>query len=242
MELTAEQKLYLASSADFQHIVENDDVLKELDASRIDYENERFILFEALGGVVKLFGGELSPITPAIWSFLWLLRSPLCTGKVPDLADIAIVLYVLRHPLDDINLDTLREDALAYGEKNDLREETSVEFWREFVKIVDRTFSPLSMLPHAKSTNEPIFDVDWLLSVCSVVSEEAGITLQEAALHFPLSSAFGLMVIRARRANPGNAYGKHTPEWISRATLIRMRELQEEFLTNNLLATEPEKV
>ena len=83
MSLTPEQKVFLASSAEFQQILADDAELCELDASRIDYDSEKLMLWETLGGTLDACGVEISPVTPAIWSFLWLSRSPLCTGVAP---------------------------------------------------------------------------------------------------------------------------------------------------------------
>ena len=38
------------------------------------------------------------------------------------------------------------------------------------------------------------------------------------------------MVIRARKANPNAAYGKHTPEWIEKRVIERVHDLSEAFL------------
>ena len=209
MERTAEQRLFLASSAEFQRIVAEDSALAELDASRIDYAREGLLLWDALGGFTVICGMSVSPITPAIWSNLWLMRHPLATGGKPEFQDVAVAVYMLTH---------------SYAES------AAPDVWRELCGMVDLAFSPLKMLPHVESSGEPIFDTDWLLSVCSVVSTEAGIPIREAALSFPLSSAFGLMVIRARKANPSATYGKHTPEWIEKAVLKRVEELGDEFL------------
>jgi hypothetical protein len=125
------------------------------------------------------------------------------------------------------------EKALKYAEEVSLTPEIAPDVWHELVGMVDLAFSPLKMLPHTASSGEPIFDADWLLSVCSVVATEAGIPIREAALSFPLSSAFGLMVIRARKANPSATYGKHTPEWIEKAVLKRVEELGDAFLAEH---------
>ena len=41
------------------------------------------------------------------------------------------------------------------------------------------------------------------------------------------------MVVRARKANPSASYRKHTPEWISKATLARVNELGDAYLEKN---------
>ena len=229
-ERTAEQRIFLASSAEFQRIIAEDSVLAELDASRIDYAREGLLLWDALGGFTEICGMSVSPITPAIWSNLWLMRHPLATGKKPQFKDIAVAVYMLTHSYAESASKDFEDKAMKYAEGVSLTPEIAPYVWGELCGMVELAFSPLKMLPHAQSSGEPIFDADWLLSVCSVVATEAGIPLREAALSFSLSSAFGLMVIRARKANPSATYGKHTPEWIEKAVMARIEELGDEYL------------
>lgn len=229
-DFTAEQKLFLASSAEFQALIASDSVLAELDASRIDYALEGLLLWDAIGGLTEICGMKVSPITPAIWSNMWLLRNPLATGKAPEFADVCEAVYMLTHSVADTAAEDFAERAKKYAEEVSLTPEIAPDVWHELCDMVETAFSPLKMLPQTQGNGEPVFDADWLLSVCSVVSNEAGITLRDAALNFPLSSAFGLMVIRARKANPSATYGKHTPEWIEKRVMERVHELGEMFL------------
>ena len=230
MPLTAEQKLFLASSPEFQSLLQNDEVIAELDASRIDYALEGLLLWDALGGITEICGMKVSPITPAIWSNLWLLHSPLATGSKPEFADVAVAVYMLTHSFAESAWEDLPERAAKYAQEVSLTPEIAPDVWAELCGMVETAFSPLKMLPQAPASGELVFDADWLLSVCSVVSAEAGITIRDAALNFPLSAAFGLMVIRARKANPNAAYGKHTPEWIEKRVMERVEELSESFI------------
>jgi hypothetical protein len=229
-DFTAEQKLFLASSAEFQALIASDSVLAELDASRIDYALEGLLLWDAIGGLTEICGMKVSPITPAIWSNLWLLRNPLATGKKPEFQDVCEAVYMLTHSVADTAAEDFAERAKKYAEEVSLTPEIAPDVWGELCGMVKTAFSPLKMLPQTQGNGEPVFDADWLLSVCSVVANEAGITLRDAALNFPLSSAFGLMVIRARKANPGATYSKHTPEWIEKRVMERVHELGEAFL------------
>ena len=233
MERTAEQRLFLASSAEFQRLIAEDSALADLDASRIDYAREGLLLWDALGGFTEICGMSVSPITPAIWSNLWLMRHPLATGGKPEFQDVAVAVYMLTHSYVESAAPDFAEKAKKYAEEVSLTPEIAPDVWRELCGMVDLAFSPLKMLPHVESSGEPIFDADWLLSVCSVVSTEAGVPIREAALSFPLSSAFGLMVIRARKANPSATYGKHTPEWIEKAVLKRVEELGDAYLAEH---------
>lgn len=232
-ERTAEQRLFLASSAEFQNLIAKDRVLEELDASRIDYAREGLLLWDALGGLTTICGMSVSPITPAIWSNLWLMRHPLATGGKPEFQDVASAVYMLTHSYVESAAPDFADKVKQYAVEISLTPEIAPDVWRELCGMVKLAFSQLDMLPHVESSGEPIFDADWLLSVCSVVSTEAGIPIREAALSFPLSSAFGLMVIRARKANPSATYGKHTPEWIEKAVLKRVEELGDAFLAEH---------
>ena len=232
--LTDKQKLFLASSPAFSEFLDNDPVMKELDACRVDYARERELLFEALGGTWDI-GFPISPITPAIWSVLWSLKSPFVDGKTTvRVLDVAIFMRLLTHPLSEIRLSTIEEDAKEEGSSFGLPEDADY-LAEELTKLVDLAFSPLKMLPPTiEGDNDVLFDSDWLLSVCSVASREAGIPLQRAAVDLPLSVVFGLMVICARKANPGKHYTKKSPEWVSKRELERTNELAEEFVRNNM--------
>lgn len=228
---TPEQKLFLASSAEFQKLIAEDADLAELDASRIDFDLEGILLWDVLGGFTEICGMKVMPITPAIWSNLWLIHNPLATGQKPDYKDVCIAVYMLTHSYVESASSDLETRALEYAKEKSLTPEISPDVWRELCGLVNVAFSPLKMLPQVThASGDPLFDADWLLSVCSVVSAEAGITLRDAALNFPLSAAFGLMVIRARKANPNATYAKHTPEWIEKAVMARIEQLSDEFL------------
>lgn len=230
---TPEQHLFLANSVEFQQLIADDPVLKELDDSRIDFDLEGLLLWDALGGITTICGMKVSPITPAIWSNLWLLRNPLATGEKPTFRDVCVAVFLLTHSFAESAGDDLGERAERYAKEISLTPEIWRDVWAELVGMVKRTEFPLKMLPQVHASGEPVYDADWLLSVCSVAAAEAGITLRDAALNFPLSAVYGLMVVRARKANPSAQYRKHTPDWISRATLARVGELGDAYLEKN---------
>ena len=238
MDRTPEQRLFLANSAEFQKLLADDPVLKELDDSKIDFELEGLLLWDALGGITTICGMKVSPITPAIWSNLWLMRHPLTTGEKPTFRDVCTAVFLLTHSYAESAGDDLGERAERYAAEIALTPEIAKDVWNELVGMANRAEFPLKMLPQTQSSGEPVFDADWLLSVCSVAAAEAGITMRDAALNFPLSAVYGLMVVRARKANPSASYRKHTPEWISTATLKRVQELGDEYLAKHF-PTEP---
>lgn len=239
MPRTPEQRLFLANSAEFQKLLADDPVLKSLDESKIDYDVEGLLLWDALGGITDILGLKVSPITPAIWSNLWLLRHPLATGGKPSFLDVCVAIYMLTHSFAETAGGDLAKRAEQYAKEKGLTPEIAPDVWAELVEMVNRTESPLKMLPQTHSGGEPVYDTDWLLSVCSVAAAEAGITLRDAALNFPLSAVYGLMVVRARKANPSARYERHTPEWISKATLARVNEIGDAYLAEHFQNDDP---
>jgi hypothetical protein len=233
MSRTPEQHLFLANSAEFQKLIADDPVLKELDDSKIDFDLEGLLLWDALGGFTEICGMKVSPLTPAIYSNLWLMRHPLATGGKPRYHDVCTAVFMLTHSFAESAGDDFGKRAEKYAAEISLTPEIAPDVWRELVGMVERAEFPLKMLPQTHSGGEPVYDADWLLSVCSVAAAEAGITLRDAALNLPLSVVYGLMVVRARKANPSASYRKHTPEWISKATLARVNELGDAYLEKN---------
>ena len=241
MSVTAEDRVRLASSAEFQQFLAKDPEMQNLEASQINYDVEKAMLWETLGGTYRICGVEVSPITPAIWAFLWLTRNALCTGKPPVLQDVANALYLLSHSLNGFHFASFEENAREFAESINLTKEDIVTAWEELVEMVERMNSPLKMLPSAesasKSMEEPVFDTDWFLSVCSIAASEANVTLDEIATHYPLSAVYGLLVIRARKANPDSCISRHTPEYVGKRMLERTEELVEEFLNKEKKAS-----
>ena len=240
MSVTAEDKIRLASSAEFQQFLADDPEMQTIEASRINYDVEKAMLWETLGGTHRILGVEVSPITPAIWCFLWLTRNALCTGKTPVMQDVANAFYLLTHNLNEFHFDTFEENARQFAESINLSKDDMVSVWEELGGMVERINAPLKMLPHTEgmsTDDEPVFDTDWFLSVCSIAASEANVTLDEIASHYPLSAVYGLLVIRARKANPDSCISRHTPEYVGKRMLERTEELAEEFLNKDKKAS-----
>lgn len=234
MNFTAEQLQFLAASRDFDVALQNDPVLNEIEASRIDYARERLLLFEAVRGTLTICGDiVIRPITPFIWCYLWTLNNPFVCGETCTAQDCAVFVYLLTHAPSDLSYDTIEKDAREYADSIRLLDRLD-EFYAELVELVKTTLSPLDMLQKTQGSHEkPVFDVDWLLSVCSIAAQEANISAVRVALELPLSAVFGYMVIRARKAHPGEVYSHHMPEWCSKNYIERVQQLKEQFIKDH---------
>ena len=229
IQLTDKQQFFLASSREFDDVLANDPVLKELDAQRIDYTRERELLHESIGGTWRVANIDVPPITPVVWSLLWVLKSPFTRKNATiRVLDVAVFLYLLSHPLSVIRLSTIEADAKAAGSAWGLPEDAAT-ITEELLHLIEIAHAPLKMLPETVSNGEEVYDSDWLLSVCSIAARESGEPLHDVFTDFPLSVVFGLLVVRARKANPGSRYTKRSPEWVSKRELERTNELAAEF-------------
>lgn len=229
--LTPEQQLFLASSPEFDAVLQDDPELKDLDACRIDYEREKDLLLDAFSGTWSIAGVPVRPITPAIWSVLWVMKSPFVKKNATvHVGDIAVFLYLLAHGVNGLDFDTLEEQAKEEGREWGLPEDAD-EILNELLDLVEIALAPLSMLPQTTtSSDDVVYDSDWLLSVCSVAARESGVTIQNVMADMPLSVVHGLLVVRARKAQPDKHYMKHSPDWVSKRELERVNALSEEFV------------
>ena len=70
--LTVSQLQFIASSEEFQTILDKDQYLNTLIADSSDNSAEEYFnVMEALGCMLTIGGHDIQPITPAMWSFLW---------------------------------------------------------------------------------------------------------------------------------------------------------------------------
>ena len=242
MTFTPEHLLFLANSSEFEKVVASDPVLDEIEASRIDYALERLLLFEAVRGTLVICGDvPVRPITPFIWSFLWTLKSPFVnideTTEFTAL-DCAVFVYLLTHAPEELDYATIEKESLAYAETVHMLERVE-DFGKELAAMVNTAFAPLDLLPKTNRTKEPpVYDADWMLSVCSVAGQEANISALRVATELPLSAVFGYCVIRARKSKPDCVYTKHMPDWCSRNYVERLNQLKAEFIENHFRETE----
>jgi len=144
--------------------------------------------------------------------------------------DCAVFVYLLTHAPEELDYATIEKESLAYADTLHLLERVE-DFGKELAAMVNTAFAPLDLLPKTNRTKEPpVYDADWMLSVCSVAGQEANISALRVATELPLSAVYGYMVIRARKAHPDQVYSKHMPDWCSRNYMARMDQLKTEFL------------
>ena len=95
--ITDEQLRQLAASGEFQELLQNDEHIKKLEALKYNPRDEYIALSDVLGWNPMFRSLKLRRLTPALWAFLWTLRSPYTQEEMykADELDTDIFLYLL---------------------------------------------------------------------------------------------------------------------------------------------------
>ena len=193
----------LLASAEFSAVLAADPVLQDLRARLIDRKDSISSSLDALllTGGARIGNLPVLPLTAAKWGFLWVVDSPLVTGKnsVGE-TDLNIFLYVLSCPdLRKLNfpLPSLPAEAHNYAGTTGLDAETLM---REIQSVVRNAFSPLAMLPCSDENPEEVFyDGAWITWIASVAVRESGIPYDRVIHELPLSLVCNFYVTWRRR-------------------------------------------
>ena len=106
----------------FREILKNDEVLNRLEEEKNNKQAEYFELMSIISKRFKICGLRVIPITPAIWSLLYVLGNRYALNERPvTREDTAVFIYLLAHGMDTIT-DTLYSDALTYFEEKHINE------------------------------------------------------------------------------------------------------------------------
>lgn len=241
--LTTEQQIFLARSSEFQKLLEEDPILLELGRERIDRGEELLSLQEMLGGLLRIGDLAVQPITPALWSFLWVIGNRYTTEitKVDEL-DTDIFMFLLSHGIRalDFELDELPVRASGFCAAHGLDVLDAV---RELVRTINCAFRPLEMMPMPVNADPDArrYDADWLANITGVVARETGETAREIMFNMPLSTCFYYFVNAERRNDTKGIIRRRTPAEVNAAILARVDELGEAFCKEHMPCQQSEK-
>jgi hypothetical protein len=93
----------LTKDKEFQRRFAEDKILDDLEAEKYNPQDEYFALLTVLNGKFVIGQYEVNAITPAIWSFLYITKSPFVSGNIKQISkhDVDYILYILSKGLDD---------------------------------------------------------------------------------------------------------------------------------------------
>ncbi len=175
--MTEKQLRQLAASGEFQELLRNDRQIKRLEALKYNPRDEFLSICEVLGMKLRFRHLELNLLTPAVWTYLWTIRSPY-TGNIEkaDELDTDIFLYLLAvdlRKLGDISPERIAGDADGFCRRNAIVWEEAKLWLTERIYFA---FRPFEMLPdqqrESRGSTEIRCDMDWMTRFCSIVARE----------------------------------------------------------------------
>lgn len=211
----------------FQRRFAEDEILDQLDELKFD----PFVQYNEFQSTIhnnfKIYGIGFKPVTLALWSFLYIIKSPIIFNKnvITDI-DIDLFFYLLQTKDFSSPLDSLIKKSTNYC--TTVLELTNQQIGDILKKIVRFNFRVLNMFP--KFTLEgykPVFNVDWMTSIATKVCQVSNYNIQQVYNQIPICQAYYL-------------FAQYCREKGSEAIYLRTEEeiMQEQDLRSTTLVVE----
>ena len=230
--ITKEQLKFLAASAEFQKLLEEDEHIRELEASKYN-RREEFLALRSVLLLPSCIGHlRIRPVTPAIWSYLWALGNNY-TGDIrkADDMDTDIFLYLLSHDLHDL-YDTPAEltgAAIGYCGKNGIDYDIAGNL---LCKMIGQAFYALRMLPETSSGGGGmnVYDIDWMTRICSIVAQETHERASYVMFEMSLCACCSYFIQALKKNDTKNTIRKRSDTELCREIYEYTMKLAEAFL------------
>lgn len=167
----------LTKDKEFQKRFAEDKILDSLEQEKYNPTDQYFALLNVLNGKFVIGKYEINSITPAVWSFLYITKSPFVvkTKSVSEF-DVDYVLYILTKGLQDAGSDPeqIYMNSIGFCKKNGIDVEDAIKTIFDLIKI---SFRPLKMFsaPANVVQSQPRFDADWLTGLVAKVHQVTGL-------------------------------------------------------------------
>ena len=169
----------LTKDKQFQQRFSKDEVLDKLDEQKHNQQIQFLQLQLLLKKKIKLYGIDFNPITVALFSYLYAIRSPIVMKKADiTVIDLNIFFYLLQTKDYNSNIGLVLQNSMNYCEnKLNLSIEQATNAFNKMYKV---QFRVLSMFPsHSNGDNENLFNLDWALSLVSKVKSLVSYTTEQ---------------------------------------------------------------
>lgn len=189
----------LTVDEEFQQRFSNDSVLDQLDALKYDPFLEYNELQLILHNNITIRGKKLNPITLALWSFLYIIKSPLIfTDKKCTCVDIDLFFYLLETKDYSESIESiLKRSANFCIDRMKITYEQADEILQKLIKV---QFRVLNMFPKYCSDDfEPVFNVDWLTSIATKVAQVSNYSIAVIYNQISVCEAFYLFAQYCRQ-------------------------------------------
>lgn len=216
---------------EFAKILTNDPVLNELEKLKFNEKDQFLELMILLNNQVKICGVEVNAITPAIWSFLYAIKSPFVIRdkKIKNL-DIDVLMYILHRGINRIS-DNLFAVANGFCKSKNLNYFV-VE--KDLLDLIRLAFRAVEMFPAGQANGEqPAFNADWLTRIVSMACQVTNETATNIMLKMPLTACLYYVAQYARKNDIHNTIKRRNSAEIDAAIYERTFQLGKQYYNDN---------
>ena len=166
------QMLLAMQDDDFQIILENDPIIKQLEKAKYSEHDQYWELMTVFSGKNELGNLVFNSITLGLWSFLYSIKNPYVIGESKkQKKDTDVFLYLLHHGFQGLK-DTLFEDSKDFCLKSNI---SYIQAEVYILQMIALSFRPMEMLTCYKKSSQPTrFNLQWLTSIISIVHKQCG--------------------------------------------------------------------
>lgn len=185
-----QQIVSLTKDQQFQQRFSKDKVLDSLDEQKHNQQVQFIQLQLLLNKKIRLYGIDFNPITVALFSYLYSIRSPIVIkDKDITVIDLNIFFYLLQTKDYNTDITLVLQKSMNYFEsvlKLNIDQATNV-----FNKMYKTQFRVLSLFPnHSKGDDENLFNVDWALSLISKVKGLVSYSTEQLYKDIPITQIY----------------------------------------------------
>ena len=173
----------------FQKRFGTDEKLDYLDSLKHDKRIQFQELQLVLNRTLRFGHINFNPLTLALYSYLYSINSPIVFDiKKVTMIDIDIFFYLLQTKKYDPDVKSMVASAMGYCKKNfQMDENQIIKIFEQIYKI---QFRCLNLFPKSDIQQNPLFNIDWLISIVSKVKPLTSYTTRELYMDVSLSQIY----------------------------------------------------
>lgn len=184
---------------------DTDEVLNQLDKLKYNpfIQYNQFLL--TLHQETQFFGVHFKPITLAMWSYLYIIKSPIIfEDKQITTVDIDMFFYLIETK-DFSSLNTVLQKSLNFC--SNYYSLTDKQLQYVFQNLLKISFRVLNMFPKLRiEGNKPVFNVDWLTSIATKVAQVSNYNIQQVYNGISVCQAYYLFAQYCREKGSESIY------------------------------------
>lgn len=219
------------ATKEFSDLVAKDPAIKELEAKKYRKCDEFFSLMLLSDVRLKVCEIEVFPITPFLFTYLWVLDNAYATGNkdIAD-ADTDAFMYLLTQDLS-LGVPNGIDPVGVYSNSTGFCRAHGIEYGEataDLLTLMDMAFQAVKQLPQTgQSRGDAAFDVAWMVDICTVVAKQTNLDVKRIMFRMSLTECYYYYV--SYLSQKGTTLHRISDEDITAAIFKRMNELGIEF-------------